>query len=69
MQEIAEAKWMPIGEYAASDFIQGNAAVRALVDTMQAHIERGYQGFQARQLQNRPGRPPQLVATGVHEGS
>lgn len=67
VQEIADARWMPMEEYADSDFIRSNAAVRQLVQCMRAYQQGMYSGFASTAvLPARAGQ--QLVVHGLPSG-
>lgn len=64
MQELADARWMPIEEYADTDFIKSNAAVRQLVQCMRGFQQGTYSGFAVTAvLPSRVGQ--QLVVHGL----
>lgn len=56
---------MPMQEYTKSDHVQQNAAIRALVECMEAYVWRGYRGFTARNVQYHPSKPQHLLADGL----
>jgi hypothetical protein len=63
VQEIAHATWMPVEEYANTDFVKSNAHLRELVQCMQAYKLGTYSGFRSVSCASRRG--PQLVTHGL----
>lgn len=65
MQEIADAKWMPMAEYRESAFVKSRPAILELVRCMEAFVAGSYSGFSAASLPAGDQRPEQLCAHGL----
>lgn len=64
MQEIQAAKWVPVEEYATSDFAKSHAAIQEFSKCMLAYKDGTYAGFDAKDVLGlRGGR--QLVIHGL----
>ena len=67
MQEIAEAKWMPMAEYGRSHFVEQRPVIQELTKCMEVFVAGQYSGFDTFELAAGPDRPPQVLAHGLQE--